>query len=82
MKRTKSTLFFRSNSGNSFAYVYRCNIYFKPSVKSDQVFPITTDGKPGKIFNGIPDWVYEGNQIMFKKLNGVGKLSSLAVNIN
>jgi len=38
---------FRSNTGNSFAYVYRCNIYFRPSVKSDRVFPITTDGRPG-----------------------------------
>ena len=51
---------FRSNNGNSFAYVYRCNIYFRPSVKSDKVFPITTDGRPGLVFNGIPDWVYEG----------------------
>jgi hypothetical protein len=30
-------------------------IFFSP-----QVFPITTDGRPGKVFNGIPDWVYEG----------------------
>jgi len=26
-----------------------------------QVYPITNDGIPGTIFNGIPDWVYEGD---------------------
>ena len=53
-----------SPQGDSYAYVYRCNIYYKPSVKSSKVYPITIDGTDimagGPIYNGIPDWVYEG----------------------
>ena len=48
--------------GNAYAYVYRGNIYYKPSVKSKQVFPITNDGLEGTVFNGVPDWVYEGKR--------------------
>ena len=53
-----------SPQGDAYAYVYRCNIYYKPSVKSSKVYPITIDGTDkmagGPIYNGIPDWVYEG----------------------
>ena len=59
-----------SPQGDAYAYVYRCNIYYKPSVKSTKVYPITIDGTDkmagGPIYNGIPDWVYEG---AFKKTN-------------
>lgn len=53
-------LFHWAPKGNAFAYVYQNNIYYKPSVKSQRVFPLTTDGVPHVIFNGAPDWVYEG----------------------
>ena len=59
-----------SPQGDAYAYVYRCNIFYKPGIKSSKVYPITTDGtqktEDGPIYNGIPDWVYEGN-ILYKK---------------
>ena len=44
-------------------FVYKCNIYYVPSVGENvtKFFQITNDGVPKKIFNGVPDWVYEGN---------------------
>ena len=52
---------------DAYAYVYHCNIYYKPAVQSSKVYPITSDGTDqttlGPIYNGIPDWVYEGNNV-------------------
>ena len=60
-----------SPQGDAYAYVYRCNIFYKPGIKSSKVYPITTDGtqktEDGPIYNGIPDWVYEGTYILCKK---------------
>jgi hypothetical protein len=50
-------------TGNGYAYVYQSNIYYKESVESKNVFPITSDGVPHVVFNGVPDWVYEGNSL-------------------
>lgn len=46
--------------GNAFVFVYRNNVYYKPSVRSPKVYPISTDGVANVVFNGVPDWVYEG----------------------
>ena len=35
------------------------NIYVY-NVTSDELVAITTDGVEDEIYNGIPDWVYEG----------------------
>ena len=32
----------------------------RPSVESTEAFAVTTDGEPGVVSNGVPDWVYEG----------------------
>ncbi|XP_014247731.1 venom dipeptidyl peptidase 4 isoform X2 [Cimex lectularius] len=45
--------------GNAFVYVYMNDIYYKPSAKQQQEFRITRTGRPGSIYNGVPDWVYE-----------------------
>ncbi|XP_009892953.1 PREDICTED: dipeptidyl peptidase 4 [Charadrius vociferus] len=44
--------------GHKLAYVWNNNVYVKasPTEKSVQ---ITENGEENKIFNGIPDWVYE-----------------------
>ena len=53
-------------SVNSFfcvqVFVYKCNIYYVPSVGETPMkfIKITNDGMPKKVFNGVPDWVYEG----------------------
>ncbi|XP_030751090.1 venom dipeptidyl peptidase 4 isoform X2 [Sitophilus oryzae] len=42
---------------NALVYISEYNIYYKPSVDSDQVVQLTNT--TGFITNGIPDWVYE-----------------------
>lgn len=51
---------------NSIAYVDKNNIYYreKPEDETNDI-RITSDGIQGKIYNGVPDWVYEGNFIKF-----------------
>lgn len=46
-------------SGNAFAFVYLNNIYYQSSLSSNPV-QLTTTGLQHVIYNGIPDWVYEG----------------------
>lgn len=46
--------------GNALAFVQNNNIYYRSSV-NDATIQISTDGKPGTIYNGVADWVYEGN---------------------
>lgn len=51
-----------NNNGNpssqAIAFVYENDLYYKPKVQSDLVCRITTTGKMGVIYNGIPDWLY------------------------
>ncbi|XP_025894386.1 dipeptidyl peptidase 4 [Nothoprocta perdicaria] len=44
--------------GHKLAYVWNNNVYVKASPTAEAV-QITTNGEENKIFNGIPDWVYE-----------------------
>lgn len=50
-----------SNIGNpsqAIAFVYENDLYYKPKVQSDLVCRITSTGKTGVIYNGVPDWFY------------------------
>lgn len=42
----------------AIAFVYENDLYYKPKVQNDLVCRITTTGKEGVIYNGIPDWLY------------------------
>ncbi|XP_010151835.1 PREDICTED: dipeptidyl peptidase 4, partial [Eurypyga helias] len=44
--------------GHKLAYVWKNNVYIKTSPGAQPV-KITENGEENKIFNGIPDWVYE-----------------------
>ncbi|NXE46567.1 DPP4 peptidase, partial [Casuarius casuarius] len=44
--------------GHKLAYVWGNNVYVKASPTTEAV-QITKNGEENKIFNGIPDWVYE-----------------------
>jgi hypothetical protein len=48
---------------NSLAFVSRNNIFYKSEAESTTVIKITTDGLPYTLYNGVPDWVYEGTPI-------------------
>lgn len=52
--------------GNALFYVHANNIYYKSSVLSDDVRQISSDGAFLQIYNGVPDWVYEGKDNSFK----------------
>jgi hypothetical protein len=47
--------------GHSIVMVYKYDIYFKTGPKAAQSYRITKTGQPGIIYNGVPDWLYEGN---------------------
>lgn len=47
-------------NANSIMFVYDNNIYYKNEAISDDIVQVSTDGVPQKIYNGVPDWVYEG----------------------
>lgn len=36
------------------------DIYLRPSPSASVEYQITKTGIPGVIYNGVPDWVYEG----------------------
>ena len=50
-------------TGNAYAYVYMNDIYYKTSPKGQEI-RLTRTGRPGTIYNGVPDWVYEGKNII------------------
>ena len=55
MKRSVGVIFF-----NLFqSFVYENNLYYQSSPSSDYD-KLTTDGDATYIFNGVPDWLYEG----------------------
>ncbi|XP_070098002.1 prolyl endopeptidase FAP isoform X5 [Equus przewalskii] len=51
--------------GSKLAYVYQNNIYLKQR-PGEPSFQITFNGKENKIFNGVPDWVYEEEMLATK----------------
>ncbi|CAH1163711.1 unnamed protein product [Phaedon cochleariae] len=48
-----------SPDGAAVAFVFDNDIYYKPKVEKDLVCRITKSGRPGVVFNGVPDWLYE-----------------------
>lgn len=49
--------------GNALFFVYANNIYYKTNVTTDEVIQLTTDGVFTVLYNGVPDWVYEGKTL-------------------
>ena len=48
--------------GSSLAYVLNNDIYYhKLNDEKVETRRLTFDGKAQDIYNGVPDWVYEGN---------------------
>jgi dipeptidyl-peptidase-4 len=53
---------------SGLAYVLDNDIYYRSSGRYDAVERrITFDGVPGIVYNGVPDWVYEGDFISCMK---------------
>jgi len=47
-------------AGNALVWVQSYDIYYREEVRSASVHRITHDAVPGVVYNGIPDWLYEG----------------------
>ena len=48
-----------STVGNGFAFVYLNDLYYQPSARSPIVHRIT-ESNAYDVYNGVPDWLYEG----------------------
>lgn len=53
-----------NKESNGLVYVYKNNIYYRSAPDSLVDTQITDDGQADAIFNGVPDWVYEGASFM------------------
>ena len=42
----------------SVAYVFGANIYYRDTPESQDIM-VSTSGRPGVVYNGVADWVYE-----------------------
>lgn len=45
---------------DALAFVSHNDLYYTTGPDLDTMYRITDTGQIGSIFNGIPDWVYEG----------------------
>lgn len=51
-------------TGNALVFVHLNNIYYRPHAEKQKDYQITFDGVFRSVFNGIPDWVYEGESFL------------------
>lgn len=54
-----------SPSGQGLILVHDCDIYYKMNPKDTRSHRITRTGQPGVVYNGIPDWIYEGKSVSY-----------------
>lgn len=47
--------------GHSIIMVYNSDIYYRRTSHSYGTYRVTNDAVPGIVYNGVPDWLYEGN---------------------
>ena len=50
-----------NKQGNAIIYVHDNDIYLRPTPDAMADVRLTDDGEREAVFNGIPDWIYEGN---------------------
>ena len=46
--------------GGGIVFVKQNNIFYKPNMSSGSVYQVTISGIPGTVYNGVADWLYEG----------------------
>ena len=57
------------NGGHALVVVYKNDIHYIADVERPESFVrVTSSGKNGVFFNGIPDWLYEGKVFFFQDL--------------
>lgn len=46
--------------GNALIWVHNYDIYYRQEVRNTHAYRVSHDAIPGVVYNGIPDWLYEG----------------------
>ncbi|KAI4468726.1 protease family s9bc dipeptidyl-peptidase iv-related [Holotrichia oblita] len=59
--------------GHGLVMVQDYDIYYRPSPTSHIGYRITKTAVPGVVSHGVPDWLYEGYQILTQRVSGDGK---------
>lgn len=54
-----------TGKAHSLIMVYNYDIYYRLGPSTFQSYRVTADAVPGIIYNGIPDWLYEGNYLIY-----------------
>lgn len=49
--------------GNALIMVCNYDIYYRRTPRASETYRVTNDAMPDIIYNGVPDWLYEGNYI-------------------
>lgn len=47
--------------GNAVIMVHNYDIYYRRTPRAPETYRVTNDAVPGIVYNGVPDWLYEGN---------------------
>lgn len=50
--------------GHALIMVYNYDIYYRRTPRATETYRVTNDAVAGIVYNGIPDWLYEGNYIL------------------
>lgn len=53
-------------AGSAIIMVYNYDIYYRRGPRYSQSYRVTNDAIAGVIYNGIPDWLYEGESIFYQ----------------
>lgn len=51
--------------GHALVIIHEYDIYYKPDPRAETTYRVTNDAIPGAIYNGVPDWLYEGKNVNF-----------------
>lgn len=52
---------------NALIWVHNYDIYYRQEVRATHAYRVSQDAVPGVVYNGIPDWLYEGE---FRNIEG------------
>lgn len=51
--------------GQALIIIHEYDIYYKPDPRAKTTYRVTQDAVPGLIYNGVPDWLYEGRFLYY-----------------
>jgi len=60
LQEQESLQFAAFKSGGGVVFVSRNDIYYLDAIPDGQVHRITSSGAAGTVYNGVADWLYEG----------------------